>query len=183
MNYIAGKMSRSMATKPIPFHVYLWTMACLTVVGLTDAIYLGISHYRVYTDLDYKSFCAISRALNCDTVSQSPYSIILNLPLAVWGVIGYAFLLSFVIFAASKKAGNKRIWSLICWISLAFSGYSVVLAWISTFVIKSYCIMCIISYSINFALLFLPGSSATDFPIPVLSKAPGKIFFFCGRTA
>ncbi len=143
-----------MAINPLPFHVYLWTVAGLTVIGLADSIYLAISHYRVYTDIGYKSFCAISRALNCDTVSQSSYSIFLNLPLAVWGIIGYAFLLPFVIFAASKEAGKNRMWSLICWISLAFSCYSVFLALISTFVIKSYCIMCIISYGINLALLF-----------------------------
>ncbi|MBT8368735.1 MAG: thioredoxin domain-containing protein, partial [Deltaproteobacteria bacterium] len=154
MENFACDMNKPMAINPLPFHVYLWTVAGLTVIGLADSIYLAISHYRVYTDIGYKSFCAISRALNCDTVSQSSYSIFLNLPLAVWGIIGYAFLLPFVIFAASKEAGKNRMWSLICWISLAFSCYSVFLALISTFVIKSYCIMCIISYGINLALLF-----------------------------
>jgi protein-disulfide isomerase/uncharacterized membrane protein len=154
MENITCEMNRPMAINPLPFPIYLWTVVCLTVFGLADAIYLSISHYRVYRDIGYKSFCAISRALNCDTVSQSSYSIFLNLPVAVWGGIGYAFLLPFLIFAASEEAGKNRIWSLICWISLAFSCYSVFLALISTFVIKSYCIMCIVSYGINLALLF-----------------------------
>jgi len=126
----------------------------LTGIGLADSIYLAVSHYRVYTDIGYKSFCAVSKAINCDTVSQSPYSIFLNLPVAVWGIFGYAFLLSFLTIAAGKAAGKNRIWSLICWITLAFSSFSVFLGLISTFAIKSYCIMCLISYGINLALLF-----------------------------
>ena len=139
---------------PLPFPVYLWTVVGLTVAGLADSIYLAISHYRVYSDIGYKSFCAVSRAINCDTVSQSPYAIFLNLPVAVWGIFGYAFLLPVLIFAASETAGKTRIWSLICWTALAFSCLSILLALVSTFVIKSYCIMCLISYGINFALLF-----------------------------
>jgi uncharacterized membrane protein len=87
-------MIQTRVTNPPPFYVYLWAVALLTLIGLTDSIYLAISHYRVYTDIGYTSFCAISRAINCDTVSQSPYAIMLNLPVAVWGVIGYAFISS-----------------------------------------------------------------------------------------
>ncbi|MBU4035957.1 MAG: hypothetical protein KKA35_05965, partial [Proteobacteria bacterium] len=43
----------------------------------------------MYTDIGYESFCAISKAINCDTVSQSPYSVFLGVPLAIWGVAGY----------------------------------------------------------------------------------------------
>ncbi|MBU3949567.1 MAG: hypothetical protein KJ826_15285 [Proteobacteria bacterium] len=45
----------------------------------------------MYTDIGYESFCAISKAINCDTVSQSPYSVFLGVPLAIWGVAGYCF--------------------------------------------------------------------------------------------
>ena len=106
-------MKQTRVTNPLPYYVYLWAVALLTLVGLTDAIYLAISHYRIYTDIGYTSFCAISRAMNCDTVSQSPYAIMLNMPVAIWGVIGYAFILILVFFAGSKSAGKVRVWSLI----------------------------------------------------------------------
>lgn len=138
----------------MPFYIYFWTIASLTVIGLADSVFLAISHYREYTDISYKSFCAISRTLNCDTVSQSPYAIFFNLPVAVWGAIGYAFILMLLPFTRSKESGNKRNWSLILWLSLAFSCGSVVLALISTFRIRSYCIMCIFTYGVNFALVF-----------------------------
>jgi uncharacterized membrane protein len=146
--------TKSKDIRPLPFGVYFWTVIMITVIGLFVSIYLSVSHYRVYTDIGYKSFCAISRAINCDTVSQSSYSIFLNLPVPVWGVIGYGFLLLCLLLAGSKSAEKKRIWSIVFWISLVFACYSVILALISTYLISSYCIMCIVSYGVNLALLF-----------------------------
>ena len=147
-------MKQTRATNPLPYYVYLGTVVFLTLVGLADSIYLAISHYRVYTDIGYKSFCAISRAINCDTVSQSPYAIMLNMPVAIWGILGYSFILILLFFAGSKSAAKVRIWSLIFWVTLIFSGHSVILALISTYLIRSYCILCIVSYGVNLALLF-----------------------------
>ena len=146
-------MKQTRIANPYPYHVYLWTTVVLTLGGLADSIYLAISHYRVHTDIGYKSFCAISKALNCDTVSQSPYAIMLNIPLAIWGIIGYSFLLFLLWWAAGKRAAKERIWSLIFWVALFFSTHSVILALISTYLIRSYCILCIVSYGVNLALL------------------------------
>ena len=79
MNLMAWITGKEKKNKPLPFVVYWLTVLMLTGAGLAAAIYLSVSHYRVYTDVDYKSFCAISRAINCDTVSQSPYSIFAGL--------------------------------------------------------------------------------------------------------
>jgi len=139
---------------PLPFPVYFWTVAFLTFSGLADSVYLSISHYRVYTDIAYESFCAISKSINCDTVSQSPYSIFIGIPVPVWGIIGYAFFLFLLPFAWSKEAQKQKMWTIFVFISLAFSIYSVILAYISTFYIHSYCMMCIVSFGINFLLLY-----------------------------
>ena len=140
--------------RPLPFGVYLGTVVIITLIGLVVAIYLSVSHYRVYTHIGYKSFCAISRAINCDTVSQSSYSILLNLPVPVWGGIGYVFLLLCLLLAGTKGAKKKRVWSIVFWISLAFTAYSVILALISTYRIGSYCILCIVLYAVNLILLY-----------------------------
>ena len=141
-------------TTPLPFPIYFWTIFILAIAGLSDSIYLSISHYRVYTDIGYRSFCAISKAINCDTVSQSPYSIFIGLPVPIWGIIGHTFFLLFLPFAKSKAAAQKRIWSILFLVAFVFSIYSLILAFISTFLIHSYCMMCIVSYAISFLLLF-----------------------------
>jgi len=140
--------------KSFSFHFYYWVTVLLALAGLFDSIYLSVHHYLVYTDIGYESFCAISRAINCDTVSQSPYSIFLGVPVAVWGVAGYLFCLILLPFAWSASAGKKRMWPLIFSVSSVFSLISIVFAVISNLYIRSYCIMCIASYGINFLLLF-----------------------------
>ncbi len=148
------EMKKNRKIIPLPFPIYFWTIFCLAIAGIFDSIYLSISHYRVYTDVGYRSFCAISKAINCDTVSQSPYSIFLGLPVPVWGILGYAFFLQVLLLAKNKDAVQKRIWTILFLMALFFCFYSVILAIISTFIIHSYCIMCIVSHAISFSLLF-----------------------------
>jgi len=139
---------------PLPFPVYFGAVFLLILAGLADSIYLSVHHYMVYTDIGYESFCAISKAINCDTVSQSPYSIFLGVPVAVWGVAGYLFCFLLLPFSWNASAGKRRMWPLIFTISLVFSFISIIFAVISTRYIRSYCIMCILNYGINFLLLF-----------------------------
>ena len=147
-------MKKAKQIIPLPFPFYFWTVAVLALGGVLDSIYLSISHYRVYTDIAYESFCAISRSINCDTVSQSTYSIFIGIPVPVWGIIGYTFFVLILPFAWSKEAQKQKIWPILLFISLAFSIYSVILAYISAFYIHSYCMMCIVSFGINFLLLY-----------------------------
>ena len=139
--------------KPLPFGVYFCAVLCLAVTGLIVSLYLAYSHYKNYTDLQYQSFCAISNAINCDTVSQSPYSVFI-IPVPIWSVIGYALFLLLLPFAWQQKGRDGRIWSLIMSIALAYTGISIALAAVSAYMIGSYCILCILIYFVNLFLLW-----------------------------
>ncbi len=152
MNLTKKKLSKNITA--LPFPAYFWTVTFLATSGLANSIYLATSHYRVYTDIAYSSFCAISKAINCDTVSQSSYSIFLGVPVPVWGIIGYTFFLLFLPLAWKKEADKQRIWPILFFISSIFSIYSVILAVISAYYIHSYCIMCILSFGLSFFLLY-----------------------------
>ena len=92
---------------PLPFHYYFLPMMAIAVCGLLASIYLSISHYRVYMDIGYKSFCAISKSINCDTVSQSPYSIFINVPVPIWGVLGYLSFILMMLLVLHQKSDKK----------------------------------------------------------------------------
>ena len=139
---------------PLPFPVYFWSIAAIAFAGLANAVYLTISHYRVYTDMGYKSFCAVSKSINCDTVSQSAFSIFLNVPVPVWGILGYLLFLMLLLATRKASSGKNRLWPTLFILALCYSSYSIVLAFISMVHIRSYCIMCIASYAVNLALLF-----------------------------
>lgn len=168
--------------QPLPFGVYFWTVTILAMAGLADAVYLSVSHYRVYTDVAYESFCAISQAINCDTVSQSPYSIFLGLPVSVWGVIGYLFFLLLLWLARQPAADKKRMWPLLTVVASIFSLYSIALALVSSLLIHSFCIMCMVSYAINFLLLFYTWLISKRFNSGgLISGLPGDVQFLLQR--
>ena len=139
--------------KPLPFRVYFFSVLILAVTGLMVSLYLAYSHYKNYTDLQYQSFCAISNAINCDTVSQSPYSIFI-IPIPIWAVIGYTLFLLLLPFAWQQKGRDGRIWSFFILIALAYTGMSITLAAVSAYMIGSYCILCILIYVVNLFLLW-----------------------------
>lgn len=150
--------------KPLPYFVYFWSVAGVAVLGLLNMAYATISHYRVHTDVLYSSICAVSDAVNCDTVSQSTYSIFIGLPVPVWGVLGYGFFIGLLSFAFLERADKRRMWVLLFIMALFFSIYSLVLAYILKFQIKVSCIVCIAGYAINFTLLYLAWIIRKRFP-------------------
>lgn len=153
-------------TKPIkalPYPFYRLALLLLAVLGLADAIYLAVSHYKVHTDMTHKSFCAISKAINCDTVSQSVYSIFFGVPFAFWGIIAYVFMLVMFVFVKDNSAKSVRLWTFLFLASWVFVGYSIALAIVSSFYVKSYCIMCIGTYIINILFLYLSWMTVRRF--------------------
>ncbi len=126
----------------------------LLITGLLDSVYLFVSHYKVYTDIAYSSFCAISKSLNCDTVSQSSFSILFGMPVPIWGIWGYLFLILIFPFLFKNRESQKHLWTLFFVTVCLFCIYSLTLAFVSTFYIHSYCLMCMGLYGVNLALFF-----------------------------
>lgn len=141
--------------KALPYPFYRLALLILALLGLADSVYLAVQHYQVHTDMTHRSFCAISKSINCDTVSQSVYSIFFGVPFAFWGCIAYIFMLVMVILVKDRSEKSVRIWTFIFLASWVFVAYSIALAIVSTFFVKSYCIMCIGTYIINGLLLYL----------------------------
>jgi uncharacterized membrane protein/protein-disulfide isomerase len=155
---INGMISDSSLKKQVqalPYCVYFGAVLALCLAGLAVSIYLAITHYRIHTETGYQSFCALSKAINCDSVSESPYSVMWGLPLAVWGVAGYSFLLILVSLAGLRSAERRRVWTLSLSTVFGFSLCSLIFAGISAFKIGSYCILCIATYGINFFLVYM----------------------------
>lgn len=128
-------------------------ISSLCVAGFVVALYLAWLHHQVHSNPSFHSFCAMSDAFNCETVAESPYSVFLGLPIAVWGLLGYTFMF----FCASIGVGryNNAGAYLLLLIASTFSVLSsVVLALISHCIICSFCIMCCVTYGIN-TMIFL----------------------------
>lgn len=176
-------MQEKLQTTSLQYKYYFFPVLLLVLLGLADTAYLTISHYRNYTDISYSSFCALSKAINCDTVSQSPWSILFGLPVALWGFWGY--LLYGVLLLAAGKNSPERIpfWSLLFIIGLLYSGAAVYFGYISASKIHSYCILCILSYGISFSLLFYAWIIRRRFDSNPLRSSLSKTFRYLTKNS
>ncbi|MCI5220477.1 MAG: hypothetical protein D3914_15110 [Candidatus Electrothrix sp. LOE2] len=130
-----------------------WLAALLfATAGLLIALYSAHSHYQNYTDPLYSSFCAISKAINCDTVAQSPWSIMLGIPVAWWGVLFYLFFLLILLTENRRNLAAWRGWLLAMSIS---SAVTLGLAGIAVWKIKSLCLVCLATYTVTFGLTYI----------------------------
>jgi protein-disulfide isomerase/uncharacterized membrane protein len=129
-----------------------FAFALLCVAGGAAAVELALIHARVYRDPNVQSFCALSEGVNCDTVALSPYSVFLNIPVAVWGILGYGLMA--LVLAWGWVSRERRI-KLVVLGALAAASVcvSAVLAVISVLHIRSLCILCLATYIINVLLL------------------------------
>ena len=143
-----------MKQKTLPYRVYTVPILILAAIGIAASAYLALSHYRNYTDIGYSSFCAISKSINCDTVSQSPWSILLGLPVALWGILGYTVLFLLTLPAQINTEERRGLWELLFLLSLLFSLVALYFGYITATKIGSYCIICLLTYVVSFSLLF-----------------------------
>jgi uncharacterized membrane protein/protein-disulfide isomerase len=137
------------------YQFYYFIAFSLIVIGITTTSYLALSHYRNYTDLTYASFCALSKSINCDTVSQSSWSVFLDVPVALWGLAGYLLYTLFLVSVYRNTHEGRSLWSILQILGILYSAVALAFGYISARIIHSYCLMCITSYAVSLSLLLL----------------------------
>ncbi len=122
-----------------------------SLVGILLAAWLTYIHVRVNIDPTYVSACALGKKVNCETVAASMYSVFFGLPVSVWGLIAYLMIAGLAIYdhRSRKQPGAA---TLLAVLSIFMVASSLVLALISTFVIKAVCLFCTATYIVNFAI-------------------------------
>jgi len=129
-----------------------WLAFLLCLAGLVLSILLEQIHFKLHTDPAFHSFCAIDRKVNCDIVARSPYAVLFGVPVAAWGIFGYALAAVVAVWAARSR---RPLLAAGCGLYLAilFTVSSAVLGAVSAFLVTAVCILCLATYAAN--LLFL----------------------------
>ncbi len=131
---------------------------CLIGLGLSFEL-CRVFYNANFSENPVKSICAINDMFDCDAVAKTSYSQFLGIPLSLWGVILYLFVL-FMLFVDKIKnikglgflAVFKNPLSYIFCVSLLSFCISMVLGCISVFKINSVCIFCFMTYLIDFLI-------------------------------
>src|SRR5688572_33321609 len=146
----------------------------LAVLGLGASVAALYVHYRMLADPSYTSFCDVNATVSCEQVLTSQYGSVLGVPVAAGGAIWS--LLAFLLAAFGLKNPKSETASRV-------SGYLFVLAtlglasvfyfaYISFFVLKTACPICLTMYVSVIGTFLIAATSAG--PIGALPSRLGR---------
>jgi uncharacterized membrane protein/protein-disulfide isomerase len=168
------------------------------LLGLAASAASAYVHYRLIADPSYTSFCDINESWNCESVYRSSYGTIGGVPVAVGGVLWFGFALLLLVGSAgapqpvaAPRAKGKAIAASPASDESPVSGYLFVLSTIalavvlylgyaSIFVLKTMCILCIITY-VAVIGIFLVSGGAGPTPVQSLPGAAARDLRRLGR--
>lgn len=135
--------------------LYLIWVIVLSGLGVAVSIYSIWHHHQYWLHGATDAACNINAQLSCDRIAGSAYSELAGLPLGVWGL---GFFIALGVLAATllpkRPLTNHSRSHLAALVLLTYLGVavSIGLAVISSVVIGSYCITCVMVYAVNVAL-------------------------------
>ena len=158
-----------------------WAVLILSLAGLLISVVLARIHFKVNTEAGFHSFCGRGSTFNCDDVARSHYSILLGVPTALWGVLGYCLAAAVALWGLrARRAALTAACGLLLF--TGFVAVSAALGTISAFRLHALCILCAGTYGINLALfvLALVQAAVVGFshvavaPLHAFREGPGK---------
>ncbi len=155
--------------------------AVLAAVGLVLAVVLVREHAVAHAG--GTSFCAINEYVNCDRVATSRYSVVLGLPVAMWGTLGYGLALLLALAGLSPRR-RREGWpaGLLVLVAGVAAAAAVVLAAVSEAAVGALCLLCAGSWLVSFGLLAAAWracrpagvAAAVRADVAVLRERPGQ---------
>ena len=133
-----------------------WPHIALALTGIGTSLWALVAHFRIKAGGD--SGCGVSETFNCDAVLSSKYAQIAGVPLGVWGIAFFVFVLLLSTWkenaeTAQRDRRNARLMQLM--ISAAGFGGSIILLYISKVVIGEWCKICLSTHAVTTSLFLL----------------------------
>lgn len=126
----------------------LVAVACL--IGAVLAALSTSQYLRIHEKgLEEKSFCALSKVIDCDIASASSYATFAGVPVAWLGLISYVVMGGMALFGAISKKDRKATVTVAWFLSLAAVLYSIRMGYVLAFVLGVACLECIGMYVVN----------------------------------
>jgi uncharacterized membrane protein/protein-disulfide isomerase len=148
-------------------------LAC-AIVGLGASVAAAYIHYRLLFDPSYQSFCDVSSTISCTQVYLSRYSTYRGVPVAVFGGLWFAVaaLLS-VSGMTARQTVRESVPGYLFVLSTLALAVILYLAYASFFILKAYCLLCLITYAAVIGLFVISGA-ATSFPMTTLPRRAAR---------
>jgi uncharacterized membrane protein len=115
-------------------------MLAIALIALVGISVSSISLYHHF-GRSKTSFCSFGESFNCDIVNRSQYSVVLGVPVALIGILGYLLILALATVYREKV--ETPLMLLIA--SAGGLGFSLYLTYVEKFVLGAWCILCLSS--------------------------------------
>ncbi len=147
------------------------TIQILSVIGLILSVKLAMIYYVAnYEKYALSSFCSINDFVDCDGAARTKVSQFLGIPLAYWGMIFYITILFLTVVDKLKNVKLlkflevfKNPMSYITVIGTFAFVVSMVLAGIIIWGIKKLCILCVVTYFIDFCIALVSANNWREY--------------------
>jgi uncharacterized membrane protein len=148
-------------------------LAC-AIVGLGASTAAAYIHYRLLFDPSYQSFCDVNSTVSCAQVYMSRYGTYRGVPVAVFGGLWFvvAALLS-VSGMTARQTVRESVPGYLFVMSTFALAVILYLAYASFFILKAYCLLCLVTYAAVIGL-FLVSGAATSFPMTTLPRRAAR---------
>jgi uncharacterized membrane protein len=111
-----------------------YLVAVLALAGLLVSCFALREHFRTGV-----APCDINERWDCGVVNHSPFAEIAGVPVAVFGIAGYAAIAGFAL---------ARRWWIVLLLTTGAVGFSVYLTYVEARILETYCIWCVTSAGI-----------------------------------
>lgn len=128
-------------------------MLGLCLVGAAASVELTVIYHRSNSDLGHRSHCAYQGDWDCDDVARSKYAVVLGVPVALWGLVGYGVMALFAGWGLSRRVPLHYPLGILLLLVLFSLGASAYLFWVAAVVLKKKCQYCAVLYGVNGALV------------------------------
>lgn len=144
-------------------------------LGLAAAAASTWVHYRIINDPTYASFCDVNATFSCTEAYASRFGAFGGVPVAVFGVIFFAFVLGLVALCSRSATAARNLPGYIFGSSTIGLAVVLYLAYASFVILKAVCVLCVGTYAAVIGLFLLSGS-ATRYPMTSLpNRALGDL--------
>ena len=144
------------------------------LVGLGASAAATYVHYHLLVDPTYVSFCDVNATVSCAQVYMSRFSTVRGVPVAIFGGIWFAvaalLAASGLLARATVRESVPGYLFVLSTMALAVVLY---LGYASFVVLKSVCVVCLVTYAAVIGLFLLSGG-ATSFPMTTLPRRAAR---------
>lgn len=124
------------------------------VAGIGLSVWIQSIHAELTRDVTYTSFCNINSNIDCDRVLTSAYATFAGSTVALWSMLFYLIVAAAITCTAVLEPHRQRERAANLAIGLAILGlvFSVYMAVVAFFVLKTICLMCSGLYLVSLGL-------------------------------